>query len=112
MKALLLMKTWLLMVIPLLGLSFLLPACAHYRVVVPEPTPATDYQTVTMHAYLWGAIEDTQPTENCLDNLIDEVRVKQTFPYVLATTLTLGIWMPLEVEWKCAKRPLKEGTGF
>ena len=86
--------------------------CAHYRVVVPEPTPATDYETATMNAYFWGAIEETLPAENCVDNSLDEVRVRQTFPHVLATVLTLGIWMPLEVEWRCAKRPQSEGTGF
>ena len=98
--------------IALLGSVVLLQGCARYRVVVPEPTPATDYETVTLDAYFWGAIEETQHTENCLDNTIDEVRIHQTFPNILATVLTLGIWMPLEVEWKCAKRPQSEGSGF
>ena len=98
--------------IALLGLVVLLQGCARYRVVVPEPTPATDYQTETMNAYLWGAIEETQPAENCRDNALDEVRVHQTFPNILATILTLGIWMPLEVEWKCAKSKQGEGKDF
>ena len=98
--------------IVLLGLSVALQGCARYRVVVPEPTPATDYRAETMHAYFWGAIEDTQPTDNCDANAIDEVRVQHTVPNILATVLTLGIWMPLKVEWKCAKRAQGDGTGF
>jgi hypothetical protein len=92
--------------------SLLVQGCAYYRVVVPEPTPATDYETATMNAYLWGVIEDTQPTDNCLSNALDEVRVRRTFPQALATVLTLGIWMPLEVQWKCAKPPQREGSDF
>ncbi len=103
-------RTFVLM--PLLVLSLMLSACAHYRVVVPEPTPATDYETATMHAYFWGAIEDTQPTDNCLANAIDEVRVNQNLPQFLATLVTLGMWMPMRVEWRCAKPPQQEGTGF
>ena len=88
------------------------PGCARYRVVVPEPEPGTEYERRTMHAYLWGAIEETLVTDNCVENAIDEVRVQQTFPNVLATVLTLGVWMPLDVEWRCAKRRPGEGEGF
>ncbi len=100
------------LLVALLGLGVFVQGCAHYRVVVPEPTPATDFETDTMQAFLWGAIEDTKVTDNCVDNAIDEVRVRQTLPHVLATVLTLGIWMPLEVEWRCAKRQQSEGSGF
>ena len=92
--------------------SVLLQGCAHYRVVVPEPTPATDYEKATMHVFFWGAIEETLVADNCVDNVLDEVRSKRTLPNVLATVLTLGIWMPLDVEWKCAKRRQDPGTGF
>lgn len=99
-------------VVTLIWLCATVPGCAHYRVVVPEPTPATDYERAVMHVYFWGAIEQTLPTDNCLSNALDEVRVKRTFPYVMATVLTLGIWMPLEVEWRCAKPPQQGGSGF
>ena len=88
------------------------PSCAHYRIVVPEPAPATDYKREVMNVYFWGALEDPLDTDNCVSNAIDEVRVKRTLPYVLATILTLGIWMPLEVEWKCAKPQSDGGSGF
>ena len=90
----------------------LLEGCVRYRVVVPEPNPATDYESATMHAYFWGAVEETLPVENCVDNLIDEVRVVQTFPNLVVSVLSLGVWMPMEVEWRCAKRPQSVGEGF
>ena len=90
----------------------LLEGCVRYRVVVPEPNPATDYESATLRAYFWGAIEETLPTENCVDNLIDEVRVVQTFPNMVVSVLSLGVYMPLEVEWRCAKRPQSVGEGF
>jgi len=96
----------------LLALLIALPGCARYRVAAPEPTPGTEYERRTMHAFLWGAIEDTEPATNCVENAMDEVRVQQTLPNVLATVLTLGVWMPLEVEWRCAKRRPGEGSGF
>jgi hypothetical protein len=74
----------------------------------PEPNPATDYRSATLHAFLWGAIEQEQIAENCKSNAIDEVRVQNNFGYALVTVVTLGIWMPLDVEWKCRKRPLDD----
>ncbi len=98
--------------IAILGSVVLFQGCARYRVAVLEPTPATDYETETLNAYFWGASEETLHTKNCVDNTIDEVRIHQTFPNILATVLTLGIWMPLEVEWRCAKPPQSEGSGL
>lgn len=98
--------------IALLGSAVFFQGCARYRVAVSEPTPATDYETATLNAYFWGAIEENQHTENCKRAAIDEVRIHQTFPNILATVLTLGIWMPLEVEWKCAKPKQSEGPGL
>ena len=101
-----------LVLISLLCFGLLSQGCAHYRVVVPEPTPATDYEKATLHVLFWGAWEDTQSTENCVDNAIDEVRAIQTLPNVLATVVTLGIWMPMDIEWRCAKRETTPGSGF
>jgi hypothetical protein len=96
----------------LLGLSTTLQSCARYRVVVPAPIPGTTAQKETMQAYFWGAMEETVATENCQGNGLDEVVIRRTLPNTLATILTLGIWMPLDVEWRCAKIPQTEGSGL
>jgi hypothetical protein len=89
----------------LLGLA----GCADYRLVVPEPNPATEVERVTMHAFLWGFVGDTQPAHNCVANALDEVRVRTHYGYALVSVLTLGLWMPLDVEWRCGKPPLDAG---
>jgi hypothetical protein len=79
--------------------------CYHYRVIVPQPTPATEYEKKTSHALFWGLVQDETITNNCVSNTLDEVRVTTNMGYVLVSVLTLGIWVPLEVEWRCAKAP-------
>lgn len=83
--------------------------CANYHLRSPEPNPATEYKHATMHAFLWGAVEEERIASNCASNAIDEVRVRNNYAYALATVLTLGLWMPMDVMWKCRKRPLDSG---
>ncbi len=83
--------------------------CAHYRLSVPEPNPATDYQGRTFHTYFWGTVQDNEVAENCISNTLDEVVVTSNFGYSLATVVTLGIWNPVEIKWKCAKEKTKVG---
>lgn len=82
--------------------------CAHHRIVVPEPTPGSDYHTATLHAFLWGAIEETHVATECArTNVLDEVRVRDNLGFSLAAVLTLGLWLPTEVEYKCGKIPVQ-----
>jgi hypothetical protein len=83
--------------------------CANYHLRSPEPNPATGYRHATLHAFLWGAIEEEKVAETCQSNAIDEVRVQTNYGYALITVVTLGIWMPMDVAWKCRKRPLDSG---
>ena len=41
--------------------------------------------------------------ENCESNALDEVRVSTNFGFALVTVLSLGIWQPIEVNWRCAE---------
>ncbi|MBN1209751.1 MAG: hypothetical protein JXB05_33185 [Myxococcaceae bacterium] len=86
--------------------------CYHYRVTVPEPTPATEPQRKTVHSLAWGLVNNPQSVSafTCEpSNALDEVRVSSHFGYTLITTLTLGFWAPLQVEWRCAKQHEEEG---
>lgn len=97
----------------LLLLVIVLPAvqasCYHYRIVAPEPDPATDYERRTVHSLFWGLVQQDVPTSDCVSNAMDEVRVTTNFAYLAASVATLGIWVPLQVEWRCAKLPSPEG---
>lgn len=83
----------------------LVSGCYHYRITVPDSDPATDYESRTMHTFFWGLLNDPekQVAEDCRSNSIDEVRVSTNFGYALVTVVTLGIWAPIDVEWRCGK---------
>ena len=77
----------------------------------PRPgqnTPATDWNEVTRHSFLWGLIRQDLPVDNCQDATgqtwgIEEIRLRTTPFYWLASTLTLGLWSPSKVAHRCAK---------
>lgn len=84
--------------------------CAHYRVHAPNPNPGTDYKKETVHVLFWGLGQSKGVSaKNCGNNVIDEVRFNNYLWHEVATVLTLGIWMPREVEWKCAKEGMVPG---
>ena len=93
-------------------------SCYHYRVSSANFDPSTNYNKKTVHSYLWGKVQSRTNgidvvADNCdalKINMLDEVRVTTSFPYALITVITLGIWCPIQVEWKCAKPCPREGT--
>ncbi len=93
------------------ALALTLQSCYHYRVSSAKSDPGTEYQRKTVHSYLWGAV---QKRDNGIDvvatncdavniNKLDEVRVTTNLGYALITVVSLGIWSPMQIEWKCAK---------
>ena len=94
----------------LCALLGLLVGCAHYRVQTPRPNPGTELKKKQVDVYLWGLLEEKVVADNCLSNGIDEVGFSSNLGNDLISILTLDIWMPREVEWKCAKPPMQPGT--
>jgi hypothetical protein len=77
--------------------------------------PSTEWKQKTLHALAWGAIRQDLPVDNCrLANGqrlgIEEVKVDTNLAYLLASTVTLGLWVPLQVSWRCAKPPVSTGV--
>jgi hypothetical protein len=104
-------------------LMALLPGCYSYhayQVGGPEGReqgnqPATEWQHRTLHAFLWGAVRHDLPIENCrLGNGqrlgVEEVKVGTNLGYLVLSVLTLGIWVPVDVSWRCARPPVTTGT--
>ncbi len=56
--------------------------------------------------FLWGALESTAlAAADCAPSqALWEVNVQTNGPYLLASSLTLGAWVPLQVSWTCAKQ--------
>jgi hypothetical protein len=83
-----------------------LGGCAYHRVVVAVPNPPDQrYHRVQSSALGWGTIEQTSVAKNCPTNLLSEVRVKTSLAQSLGTVLTLGLWQPATIEYRCSKLP-------
>jgi hypothetical protein len=90
--------------------------CYHYRVSAPGPAnPAGKEGKTTVNSYFWGIVQDDQPvaTECQLhdasnphappqNHALYEVTASTNFGYVFLSFITLGIWCPMELEWRCA----------
>lgn len=70
--------------------------------------PSTEWEAKTLNTYLWGAVRQDLPVDNCKlgDGTrlgIEEIKIEKNFGHVLGTIFTLGIWNPVKVSWRCAK---------
>ena len=86
--------------------------CYHYRVTPARSAHADDGHSVTQHALAWGLIQPSAEKPECQGNGAAEVTVNTNFGYVLIGAVTLGFWLPVEVEWKCAKDRVRPETGL
>jgi hypothetical protein len=88
----------------------MLSSCYTYRLAT-HAQPATDQlTTTTKHTYslFWGLLNKPQvlQTPNCDElgvNGVSEVTIKTNLGYALLTVVTLGIYCPVNISWKCAK---------
>jgi hypothetical protein len=91
----------------LLVCGILFANCYSYRIAT-HAQPGTEFQTRTAHSFFWGLVQNpkeiTTPICDSLDvNGVAVVQVQNNFGYSLITVLTLGIWSPIKLQWKCGK---------
>jgi len=91
-----------------------LSSCYSYRVTTEAQAGTEASKPVTAHAFFWGLVQ--KPSEihtPVCDSLgvigMSEVTVKNNFGYSLITVATLGIWSPVQIQWKCSKPCKKTG---
>ena len=90
----------------------LLQGCYSYHVSTSHFDPSTHYNKKFVSSFFWGLVQQNVVASNCDSlqvNSLDEVHVKTNLGYAVLTVLTLGIWCPMTVEWKCAKPCPREG---
>ena len=80
--------------------------CAQYELRMKDSTPARDlvYEEQMIHAWAWGNLYDPQVIMSTCDSPkrgINDVIVKRNYFYDLASVFTLGIWMPIEITYRC-----------
>ncbi len=104
------------LMLPLVGSQ----GCYHYYVVAEDAKVEDNtYSEKTVDTYVWGllntqkdgVISNEATTQGFCpkDYGLYDVRVTRNLGHILAASLTLGIWAPLKVEWRCAKKPSEEG---
>ncbi len=105
------MKQGFPVLILLAGLAYA-QGCANYHVQIPDSHPADiNYRGGTMHAFLWGTWYDPQVmAAECEGEGINDVVIKRNYLHDLASVLTLGIWMPMEVTFRCEEAGIVEET--
>jgi len=91
----------------LLACGTLFSNCYSYRIAT-HAQAGTEFQTTTAHSFFWGLVqkprEISTPICDSLNvNGVAVVQVQNNFGYSLITVLTLGIWSPIKLQWKCGK---------
>ena len=106
----------------LLAVFIATSACYRYHVYQVGGTegreggnqPGTEWERTTRSAWFWGLKRQDLPTNcNLSDGTrigIEEVQIRSNAATIAATVLTLGIWAPLNVHYRCAKPPAPRGT--
>ena len=85
--------------------------CAEYQVTIPDSHPDDiNYKGGLMKAWLWGKWVDPEVlAAECKTEGINDVVVKRNYLYDLASVFTLGIFMPIEVNFRCESASILEG---
>lgn len=85
-----------------IGCLLCLPSCAEYHVRLIDSDHVGQYQTKTINAWLWGSQYDPDAVfADCEGQGINDVIIVRNLGHDLASILTLGIWMPIEVRYRC-----------
>ena len=85
--------------------------CAEYHVAMKDADPAElPYKANMIHSLGWGLLyKPQQITTNCnTETGINDVVVKSNYLYSLVAVLSLGIWMPIEIDHRCQAGPGEE----
>lgn len=101
----------LILVITLSTICLSFAGCYGYRVDVNKTDPITEAESKTAHSLFWGLYQDPQyiVADNCHSNALNDVYITTNYGYAFVTVISLGIWAPIDVEWRCAEKPQADG---
>ncbi len=75
-------------------------------------TPKSAHGSETVHGSLYGFEWSSREIEKCSDNLgLLRVEYHTNILYILASTCSLGLYVPQAVEWWCQAPPLDDNDG-
>jgi|SRR5947209_20619211 len=85
-------------------LSFSTCGCTReYRLNPAHSVPTALPMQKTVHTIRAGGSEPVVSPLNCMGNGVAEVIVSRNFNQRLGSILTLGIYNPVTIKWRCAK---------
>jgi hypothetical protein len=90
-------------------------ACTSYLVVAPQPRYAGQEQHRALTSLAGGTGTSPHPgivASDCGDGQLAMVRVTRDFGQALVSFLTLGLYAPASVHYRCATPPQPEGGDF
>ena len=86
-----------------LALAALAGGCYHTRLVPQNVTPATRVPKATVHSLAWGLVQTNLDDKGvCMGNGVTDVVVSTNLGFILLGVITLGIWVPSQIEYACA----------
>jgi hypothetical protein len=89
--------------------------CYSYSVETPDSAPINEYREhdITASSSFWGIVEDDPViAKRCEGEALDQVRVNNNYGYALITVLTLGLYSPMDVNYRCAEKVVQEDSGM
>jgi hypothetical protein len=90
-------------ILPALALAWSLGGCYHYRLAPQNVTPAVRVSKRMVHSLAWGLVQTNVDDKGvCMGNGVTDVVFSTNLGFVLLGVLTLGIWVPSQVEFACA----------
>ncbi len=98
-------------IITLLTVCLFFTGCYGYRVDVLQTDPITEPESTTAHSLFWGLIQNPQYilADNCHSNALNDIYITTNYSYAFVTVVSLGIWAPIDIEWRCAEKPKADG---
>lgn len=97
-------------------MAFLFSSCSTVHVyqagskggLVEGNQPGTEWESKKVNTFLWGALRQDVIIEDCRlgDGTrlnIEEVKIEKNFGSILVSVITIGLWEPSKISWKCAK---------
>jgi hypothetical protein len=98
----------------LLTATLSLSSCVTYRVQTKK-LEGTEYEQQRVSSILWGILQSpkvvTTPVCDSLGSAgMSEVYIRRNFGDFLLSAVTLGIYNPATLKWKCSKPCPKTGT--
>jgi hypothetical protein len=85
-----------------------LGGCYHYRVSAPQVSDLSAVPvTETKWSLAWGLVQEEASDTSCacMNNGLKEITSSTNLGYALLSVVTLGIVVPMDVEYVCGKPP-------